>query len=106
MSVTSPAFPCPSANEVCFSKWPKSLSWSYHRLSTVPVILAHAQNGEPLTREHGFPLRVILPGYIGARSVKWLDSISIELRETDNFYQSKYTLCAPCLPDNYADYPQ
>jgi sulfite oxidase len=38
------------------------------------VILAYEMNGEPLTPVHGFPLRTIVPGYIGARSVKWLDS--------------------------------
>lgn len=32
---------------------------------------------KPLSRDHGYPLRVIVPGVIGARSVKWLDSISI-----------------------------
>src|ERR1019366_10371207 len=36
------------------------------------VLLAHTMNGTPLTPEHGFPLRVLLPGYIAARSVKWV----------------------------------
>ena len=37
------------------------------------VILAWAMNGDPLPRVHGAPLRVVVPGYIGARSVKWLE---------------------------------
>ncbi|KAM5568195.1 hypothetical protein ABKV19_015986 [Rosa sericea] len=41
------------------------------------VILAYEMNGEPLNRDHGYPLRVIVPGVIGARSVKWLSSINI-----------------------------
>jgi hypothetical protein len=34
-----------------------------------------------LNRDHGYPLRVIVPGVIGARSVKWLDSISVITEE-------------------------
>ncbi|KAF8320313.1 molybdopterin binding oxidoreductase [Clavulina sp. PMI_390] len=58
------------------------------KLKEVPVILAHTHNGMPLTKEHGFPLRAVLPGYIGARSVKWITEISIEDHESTNFYQA------------------
>jgi sulfite oxidase len=51
------------------------------------VLIAFQMNGEPLTPEHGFPLRVVVPGYIGARSVKWLTSISIEDEPSDNYFQ-------------------
>lgn len=36
---------------------------------------------KPLNRDHGYPLRVVVPGVIGARSVKWLDSIDIIAEE-------------------------
>jgi sulfite oxidase len=36
------------------------------------VLLAWQMNGQPLPRIHGGPVRVTVPGYIGARSVKWL----------------------------------
>ena len=51
------------------------------------VLLAYEMNGESLTPEHGFPLRVVVPGYIGARSVKWLTGISIQDRPSDNYFQ-------------------
>jgi sulfite oxidase len=42
------------------------------------TLLAYEMNGEPLPPLHGFPLRVIVPGYIGARSVKWLTNIHLQ----------------------------
>ncbi len=36
------------------------------------VLLAYAMNGEPLAPEHGFPLRLVVPGFAGVRSPKWL----------------------------------
>ncbi|XP_039126032.1 sulfite oxidase isoform X2 [Dioscorea cayenensis subsp. rotundata] len=41
------------------------------------VLLAYEMNGKILNRDHGYPLRVVVPGVIGARSVKWLDKIDI-----------------------------
>jgi sulfite oxidase len=41
------------------------------------VLLAWAMNGEPLPPVHGAPVRVVVPGYIGARSVKWLERIEV-----------------------------
>ena len=60
------------------------------------VILAYEMNGEPLTPVHGFPLRAIVPGYIGARSVKWLDRITVQAEPSQNYFQSHaYRLFAP-----------
>lgn len=36
------------------------------------VILAYEMNGEAIPLDHGFPVRVIVPGVVGARNVKWL----------------------------------
>lgn len=53
------------------------------------VLLAYEMNGEPLPHEHGFPLRAVVPGYIGARSVKWLSTITIQEQPSDNYYQAR-----------------
>lgn len=39
------------------------------------VLLAYAMNGESLQPQHGFPLRLLVPGWYGMTSVKWLDRI-------------------------------
>ena len=39
------------------------------------VLLVYAMNGEPLQPQHGYPLRLIVPGWYGMTSVKWLNSI-------------------------------
>ncbi|KAL3320541.1 hypothetical protein Ciccas_000773 [Cichlidogyrus casuarinus] len=53
------------------------------------VILAYEMNGKEIPLDHGFPLRVIIPGTIGARQVKWLTNISLSDRESDSFWQQK-----------------
>lgn len=52
------------------------------------ALVTHAMNGQPLEREHGFPLRMVVPGYIGARSVKWLGRIVVSDRPSDNYYMT------------------
>ncbi|GGC79739.1 sulfite oxidase [Tersicoccus solisilvae] len=52
------------------------------------VLLAWAMNGEPLTPVHGAPLRVVVPGWIGARSVKWIERITVQARPSDNWFQA------------------
>lgn len=50
------------------------------------VMLAYQQNGEYLRPDHGYPLRLIIPGYIGGRMIKWLNEITVTSEESDNFF--------------------
>nr|WP_184989318.1 sulfite oxidase [Sphaerisporangium rubeum] len=59
-----------------------------HKAVADEVLLAWAMNGEPLTPVHGAPLRVVVPGWIGARSVKWLTHVTARLTPSDNYYQA------------------
>ncbi|MGH7650033.1 MAG: sulfite oxidase [Gemmatimonadaceae bacterium] len=51
------------------------------------VVLATELNGEPLPPVHGFPVRAVVPGWIGARSVKWLGRITFLAEPSDNYFQ-------------------
>jgi sulfite oxidase len=60
------------------------------------VLLAWEMNGEPLPRIHGGPVRVVVPGYIGARSVKWVQRITVQDRPSENYFQAQdYRLLPP-----------
>lgn len=54
------------------------------------VLLVYAMNGRPLEPQHGYPLRLIVPGWYGMTSVKWLDSIEA-IGETFGGYQMQET---------------
>jgi sulfite oxidase len=50
------------------------------------TILAYEMNGETITREHGFPLRVVVPGWAGDSWLKWLTAIYVLEKEHDGFW--------------------
>jgi sulfite oxidase len=53
------------------------------------AMLCNQMNGENLSPDHGYPLRTIVPGFIGARSVKWLGRITVSDRPSNNHYVAK-----------------
>jgi sulfite oxidase len=48
-----------------------------YKMKNQEVLLAWEMNGKPLPKIHGYPLRVVVAGYIGARSCKWLYRINV-----------------------------
>jgi DMSO/TMAO reductase YedYZ molybdopterin-dependent catalytic subunit len=54
------------------------------------VILAYAMNGGPIPPQHGFPLRLLVPGWYGMTSVKWLTRITAVAEPFEGFQQLAY----------------
>ena len=53
-------------------------------------LLAYALNGEPLRRDHGFPIRVVMPGWYGVANVKWLSEIRLQEGRFLGNYQARW----------------
>jgi len=53
------------------------------------VFLAYQMNGVPLPKEHGFPLRAVVPGLYGIKNVKWLTKIELVGRDYQGYWQKK-----------------
>ncbi|HEV2235831.1 MAG TPA: sulfite oxidase [Ktedonobacterales bacterium] len=64
------------------------------------TLLAYAMNGEPLAPEHGYPLRLIVPGWYGMAAVKWISRLEASTDVFRGFYQyDRYVMCDPARPD-------
>lgn len=69
------------------------------------VLLAYEMNGETLPIDHGFPLRVVVPGVVGARCVKWLERITVSDEESDSFWQrNDYKVFSPSVDWDTVDF--
>jgi len=53
------------------------------------TLLAYEMNGAPLPDRHGYPLRVVVPGYFGEKNVKWLTRIEVADANTKGFYEAQ-----------------
>ncbi|OLC19813.1 MAG: hypothetical protein AUH33_05015 [Chloroflexi bacterium 13_1_40CM_68_21] len=117
------AAPDPSAVEVLFrgadEGVPKDLGKriAYERSLPIDdargddVLLAYLMNGEEIPREHGGPLRLVVPGWYGMASVKWISRITLLDRPFAGFYQTdRYVLDGSPLrmiaPRAVLTYPQ
>jgi DMSO/TMAO reductase YedYZ molybdopterin-dependent catalytic subunit len=90
-SLIDDARPMPDARElVCWGadqgeetirneKYPQNFARSItlEDLAKSEAILAWEQNGQPLTADHGFPVRVVVPGWYGVQNVKWVNGLEV-----------------------------
>lgn len=60
------------------------------------TILAYAMNGEPLPPDHGFPVRVLAPGWIGVANIKWVGRIEVSEEALSSHWNTEtYVLIGP-----------
>jgi sulfane dehydrogenase subunit SoxC len=89
------AGPSPSAVEVLFSALDRGVEGdvpqAYERALPIAevkdALLVYEMNGAPLLPQHGFPLRLVVPGWYGMQNVKWLTRITV-LEEPFTGYQN------------------
>lgn len=53
------------------------------------TILAFLHNGDPLTRNHGYPVRILIPGIYGIKNVKWVKSINLASTDYLGYWQTR-----------------
>jgi sulfite oxidase len=61
------------------------------------IIVAYEMNGQDIPRDHGYPVRIIIPGIVGARQVKWLTTIKLSKEESSSSVETS-TLTIPRPP--------
>ncbi|KAG9256137.1 uncharacterized protein F5Z01DRAFT_635090 [Emericellopsis atlantica] len=76
------------ADEPSEGKYSTCIPFQYAMNSSNDVILAYEMNDVPLPPDHGYPLRLMIPGYVGGRCVKWLRRIWISDKENDSYYHT------------------
>ncbi|KAL8961985.1 MAG: hypothetical protein Q9193_001548 [Seirophora villosa] len=69
------------------------------------VLLVYKMNNKPLALDHGYPLRLVVPGNVAARSVKWLNRIRVSDEESPSQWQRRdYKCFGPNIITNDPDW--
>jgi DMSO/TMAO reductase YedYZ molybdopterin-dependent catalytic subunit len=76
------------------------------------TLVAYEMNGVPLPHRHGYPVRMIVPGYFGEKHVKWLTRIELVHADVKGFYEKQGwspdfitpTRSRIDVPDDYASF--
>ncbi|MCH7801011.1 MAG: molybdopterin-dependent oxidoreductase [Chloroflexi bacterium] len=80
----------PGVFDISFLAWEDySESIPLEKAMRDEVIVAYEMNGEPLTPKHGFPARLVFPGYYGLKHVKWLAGIEPVDNDFQGFWQNR-----------------
>lgn len=69
---------------------------SIEKALAADTLLVYAMNGQPLPPDHGFPLRVLVPGWVGIAHIKWVGRIEVSEQPLYSEYNTKkYVLIGP-----------
>lgn len=74
------------ADDLSEGKYSTCIPFEHAMSPNNDVILSYEMNDVPLPPDHGYPVRVIIPGYVGGRNVKWLKKIWISDKENNSYY--------------------
>lgn len=89
-------FEAPDVSQLASPPQPYGASIPAGKALRPEVLLAWEMNGAPLPAVHGGPVRLVVPGYIGARSVKWVRRITALAAPSPNYFQATaYRLLPP-----------
>jgi DMSO/TMAO reductase YedYZ molybdopterin-dependent catalytic subunit len=86
-----PAEPLPAARAVRFvsAERPYVDSLTLPQALAGDAMLAHGMDGDPLTRPHGAPSRLVMPRMYGYKGVKWVERITLTDRAEDGYWQQR-----------------
>ncbi len=70
------------------SSTPTSGAFELEEALRPELLLAYEVNGQPLPPQHGFPLRLIVPGWYGMTHVKWLERITVLSEPFEGYQQA------------------
>ena len=69
----------------CYGGYTTNLALEF--LASEPAILAHTHNDKPLTPDHGWPLRLVVPQRYGWKSAKWINGLEFLQRDQMGFWE-------------------
>ncbi len=99
------AFGAPDVSRIPDPPEPYAASIPLTKALHPDTLLAWAMNDGPLTAVHGAPLRVVVPGWIGARSVKWLQRITVQAAPSAGHFQANAYRVQPADADPHTAGP-
>jgi len=87
--VLAPAEPLPDAHALEFvsAEEPYVDYLTRRQASLADVMLAYEMDGKPLPKEHGAPLRLVIPEMYGYKNVKWLNAINVVRQPASGYWE-------------------